>query len=257
MSESTSTFETDLQNMLDQDAPTNTLIESQPGIGTVGLLLEALEKKGSSGQDIYILAGGRGAELILSRDGKIVIADDLMAVDTLIIDEASAMGDELGWLVQEIAEQRTLRGEALPNLKRVILMYPNLGEDRTPAFFRNMNSEYAAFHLTRPVPDTVGGAILDAAIENMRKRRRDRELTEHRSALTLKAGDVLDLPGIGQKVLGAIEQLDFDRYRLRLDQKFVEPVFIEVSVASGEQRTPERHVSRRDREARLNQRSDS
>lgn len=64
---------------------------------------------------------------------------------------------------------------------------------------------------------------------------------EHRSALTLKSGDLISIPGLGTKVIGAIHQVSHDRYQIRLDEKFVESVRIEIVVNDGEHRSPERH----------------
>ncbi|MFJ2662633.1 hypothetical protein [Arthrobacter koreensis] len=64
---------------------------------------------------------------------------------------------------------------------------------------------------------------------------------EFRSSLTLKPFDVITLPGIGTKTVGSITQTGHDRYQLRLDEKFVESVTIDVRISNGEQRSPERH----------------
>lgn len=64
---------------------------------------------------------------------------------------------------------------------------------------------------------------------------------EHRSALTLKPGDLIDIPGLGTKTIGAVHQIRHDRYQIRLDEKFVESVKIDVVVNDGEPRSPERH----------------
>jgi hypothetical protein len=64
---------------------------------------------------------------------------------------------------------------------------------------------------------------------------------EYRSALTLKAGDLITVPGLGTKRIGAINQVSHDRYQLRLDQKFTESVDVDIVITNGEQRSPERH----------------
>lgn len=64
---------------------------------------------------------------------------------------------------------------------------------------------------------------------------------EHRSAITLKPFDVISIPGLGTKIIGAIHQTSHYRYQIRLDEKFTESVTVEVDISNGEQRTPERH----------------
>lgn len=66
---------------------------------------------------------------------------------------------------------------------------------------------------------------------------------EHRTALTLKSGDSITLPGLSPKVIGPIQQLSWDQYRIRLDEKWVESTVlgIRVDTSNGQQRTPERH----------------
>lgn len=66
---------------------------------------------------------------------------------------------------------------------------------------------------------------------------------EYRSSITLKPGDVLDIPGIGTRLIGTIDQTKHDRYLIRLDAKFKPSVTISVDTA-GEHRTPERHEPR-------------
>jgi hypothetical protein len=66
-------------------------------------------------------------------------------------------------------------------------------------------------------------------------------IMEHRSALTLKAGDLITVPGLGTKTIGAINQVRHDRYQLRLDEKFVESVTADIVITNGEHRSPERH----------------
>jgi hypothetical protein len=62
----------------------------------------------------------------------------------------------------------------------------------------------------------------------------------YRSAITLKHGDVISVPGIGTKIIGAIDQIRHDRYRLRLEEKFVAAVEVDVVISTGEHRSPER-----------------
>lgn len=69
-----------------------------------------------------------------------------------------------------------------------------------------------------------------------------REPGEYRSAITLKPHDVLEIPGVGNKVVGAITQIRSGRYRIRLDEQFIESVWIEVAVGRDEDRSPERLV---------------
>jgi hypothetical protein len=64
---------------------------------------------------------------------------------------------------------------------------------------------------------------------------------EHRSAVTLKAGDLISFPGIGTKVIGAVNQVHHDRYEIRLDEKFAESVNVDIVITNGEHRSPERH----------------
>jgi hypothetical protein len=64
---------------------------------------------------------------------------------------------------------------------------------------------------------------------------------EHRSAVTLKAGDLISIPGLGTKTIGVINQVDHDRYLIRLDEKFAESVDVDIVIANGEHRSPERH----------------
>lgn len=64
---------------------------------------------------------------------------------------------------------------------------------------------------------------------------------EFRTALTLKPFDTITIPGLGMKVVGAINQTGHDRYQLRLDEKFVESVTVDVVIGNGEQRSPELH----------------
>lgn len=62
---------------------------------------------------------------------------------------------------------------------------------------------------------------------------------EYRSAITLKAGDLIPVPGLGTKTVGAINQVRHDRYQLRLDEKFAESVDVEIVITTGEHRSPE------------------
>lgn len=64
---------------------------------------------------------------------------------------------------------------------------------------------------------------------------------ELRSAITLKPGDLLSIPGIGTKQIRAIDQVRHDRYRIKLDEKFKESVEISIVIGNGEHRSPERH----------------
>lgn len=64
---------------------------------------------------------------------------------------------------------------------------------------------------------------------------------EHCSALTLKRGDVINIPGLGSKLIGVIDQVSHDRYRIRLDEKFAPSVDVELVVTDGESRSPEAH----------------
>ncbi|KIA73479.1 hypothetical protein ANMWB30_24060 [Arthrobacter sp. MWB30] len=63
---------------------------------------------------------------------------------------------------------------------------------------------------------------------------------EHRSAITLKAYDVISIPGIGNRYLLAIHRIRDDRYQLRLDEKFMESITVDVAVSNGGHRSPER-----------------
>jgi len=67
---------------------------------------------------------------------------------------------------------------------------------------------------------------------------------EYCSALTLKRGDVISIPGLGSKLIGAINQVSHDRYSIRLDEKFAPSVDVELVVTDGEPRSPERHDGR-------------
>ena len=69
---------------------------------------------------------------------------------------------------------------------------------------------------------------------------------EHRSALTLKPGDVLDIPGVGVREITAISQAKDDRYLIRISMKFEPDVSIVVSTRTSEPRTPEQSAERQD-----------
>ncbi|MCI4659718.1 hypothetical protein [Cryobacterium zhongshanensis] len=246
MSESTLSFEAELQQMLDLDVPSNTIIESELGIGTFGLLKQTLE---SMNAGVYVLGADLGDELLRARPAEtFVVPEELLGADTLIVHDAVAMDTDLHERIQEVTQQRSIHGEPLPNLKRVILIYPDWGQDGR-RFFMDLGTHYASVRITRTAPDY---SVVEADLGVLRDRRRARSTlaSDHRSALTLKPGDELTIPGIGTKRIGAVNQLDFDRYQIRLDGKFVESVVVEVSVPSGEQRTPERHESRSGREDR-------
>lgn len=64
---------------------------------------------------------------------------------------------------------------------------------------------------------------------------------EYRSAITLKPFDTITIPGVGTKVIGAIHQIRDNRYQIRLDEKFVESVSVDIDIDNWEQRPPERH----------------
>lgn len=64
---------------------------------------------------------------------------------------------------------------------------------------------------------------------------------EFRSAITLKRGDVITIPGIGARMITAIDQIRHDRYTIKLDEKFKESVEINIVIGNGEHRSPERH----------------
>lgn len=108
-----SDFRAALRAMIDLDGPTNTVIQTELGVGTVGMLIEALE---AAGAKIATLAEGAG------------VPPKFAEADTLIVHDAGSLDAGLAERVSEIAEERTLRGHALPNLKRVILIYPGYGE---------------------------------------------------------------------------------------------------------------------------------
>lgn len=74
---------------------------------------------------------------------------------------------------------------------------------------------------------------------------------EYRSAITLMTGDVISIPGLGEKHIGAIHQSNHDRYQLRLDEKFVESVTVDVFITNGEHRSPERRDSQQSRKQLL------
>ena len=78
---------------------------------------------------------------------------------------------------------------------------------------------------------------------------------EHRSALTLKPGDLLDIPGIGTRVVGAINEARPGRYMVRLEAKFEPAITIDV-VISPLNREPAKAVSTQ-AEQRLNSRDPS
>lgn len=240
MSESTTSFEAELQVMLDLDVPSNTIIESELGIGTFGLLKQTLA---SMNADVYVLGADLGDELLRARpDETFVVPGELMGADTLIVHDAVAMDADLYERIREVTQQRSIHGEPLPNLKRVILIYPGWGQDGRQ-FFMDLGNHYASVRITRTAPDD---AAIEAGLEALRARRRARSAAaaEYRSALTLKPGDVITIPGVGTRLIGAVDQIDFDRYRIRLDEKFVESLYVDIRT-NGEQRTPERHVSRR------------
>jgi hypothetical protein len=231
--------------MLAQEPPTNTIIETPLGIGTYALLAQALEAQDSN---VFVLAANHEVALFLSiLDGKFVVAKEIMVADTLIIDEAVTMELPLSRVIEEIVQQRTLHGRPLPALKRVILLYPDWGQSGRK-FFIDLGTRFTPVHITRSAPSD---AVIATMLEALSGRGADgKQRPEYRSAITLKAGDVMTLPGVGTKLVGAINQLDFDRYQIRLDEKFVESIVVDVRVQNGEQRTPERHVSRQAHEDR-------
>lgn len=49
--------------------------------------------------------------------------------------------------------------------------------------------------------------------------------------VTLACGDVIEIPGIGAKAIGAVTQIRDDRYQLRLDEKYVESIVVDVKTS--------------------------
>lgn len=123
-----SAFRAGLRAMIDLDGPTNTVIQTQLGVGSIAMLTETLHAAGAKW--LSVLGPNDIAELetpVAGGEG-VLPTEALSAADTLLVHDAGRLSDDLAALLSEIAEERTLRGLALPNLKRVILVYPGYGD---------------------------------------------------------------------------------------------------------------------------------
>lgn len=103
--------------------PTNLLITTPPGIGTIAALMFQIF---DSPLDYVMIPAHLidAADIFYQRvDGAFIVDDHIDAVDVLIIDQAAQMSQEMRELVQEALLKRSFRGHKLTNLKHVVLVY--------------------------------------------------------------------------------------------------------------------------------------
>jgi hypothetical protein len=165
MSESTSNFETVIRVVLDRETPSNTIIETERGIGTFALLKSLLSEVSAN----TIAIDGRQLDILSKRlpDGRLAVYEEFNAIDTLIIDEAASMKLALSRPLREIVQERTIHGLALPNLKRVFLVYSDLGETEGWEFLMDTGSRYALVRVLRALPSdtSVANPVRTVTIE--------------------------------------------------------------------------------------------
>jgi len=119
-----STFKVALQRMIDRDDPSNTIIETEMGIGTIALVQEELAKNNAK---VFVLnSSDSGADLFWPGAGGVsAFHAELLAADTLIVDRMEPLEGLLADLVADIVQDRTILERPLPTLKRVVLIYPS------------------------------------------------------------------------------------------------------------------------------------
>lgn len=128
--------------------PTNLIITTPPGVGTIAILEREISHLGLD-RVLIPAQEVEAEELFVPRfDGKNIVDDVIDFVEVIVIDEASRMRPEMREMAQELLLERSLRGYKLTRLKHVVLVYQlNAGEPEPE--YPNLSDRFETVRIAR------------------------------------------------------------------------------------------------------------